>query len=101
NQALFPADIRSDQLGGVRVQVAEPPGGAPAAASVLINLHGGAFVGGAEFCGLVEAAPLAYLGGFPIVCVDYRQGWEHRFPAASEDVEAVYRALLDRYAPER
>ena len=34
--------------------------------------------------------------GVEIVCVDYRQAYEHRFPAASEDVAAVYRTLLER-----
>ena len=34
-----------------------------------------------------------------VVSVDYRQGHEHTFPAASEDVAAVYQALLDRYPP--
>jgi epsilon-lactone hydrolase len=66
---------------------------------VLINLHGGAFVGGAEFCGLVESGPISALGAYRVVSVDYRQGWEHRFPAASEDVALVYRALLQDYAP--
>jgi acetyl esterase/lipase len=64
---------------------------------VLINLHGGAFLWGAHSGGLVEAIPLASLGRIKVVSVDYRQGPEHVFPAASEDVEAVYRALLRQY----
>jgi len=66
---------------------------------VLINLHGGAFCTGAIHLSRVESIPLAHLGGFRIVSPDYRQGYEHKFPAASEDVCAVYRALLEDYAP--
>jgi acetyl esterase/lipase len=47
----------------------------------------------------VESIPLAHLGRFRIVSPDYRQGYEHKFPAASEDVCAVYEALLEDYAP--
>jgi acetyl esterase/lipase len=67
---------------------------------VLVNLHGGAFLGGAEHCGLVESLPIASIGGYRVCVVDYRQGWEHRFPAASDDVVAVHRWLLDTYRPD-
>src|SRR5581483_976376 len=39
----------------------------------------------------------AGLGGFKVITVDYRMFPEHKFPAASEDVAAVYRALLQHY----
>src|SRR5690606_25813881 len=52
-------------------------------------------VGGAEHCGLVESLPVATTGGYRVCVVDYRQGWEHRFPAASEDAAAVHAALLE------
>ena len=66
---------------------------------MLVNLHGGAFVGGAEYCGLVESFPVANVGGYRVCVVDYRQGWEHRFPAASEDVAAVMHALQADHHP--
>ena len=97
----YPVDVEETELGGVRVEVVTPAGGVPSVdqGRVLINLHGGAFVGGAEACGLVESIPLSVVMGVEIVCVDYRQAYEHRFPAASEDVAAVYRTLLERHDP--
>lgn len=97
----YPVDVEETEVGGVRVEIVTPSGGVHDAAQsrVLINLHGGAFVGGAEACGLVESIPLSVVMGVEIVCVDYRQAYECRFPAASEDVAAVYRTLLERHVP--
>ena len=97
----YDADVVESEVAGVRVQIVTPQGGVhpDRRDHVLINLHGGAFVGGAEYCGLVESIPIASIGGYRVVVVDYRQGWEHTFPAASEDVAAVYRALLGTHDP--
>ncbi|GAB3026049.1 alpha/beta hydrolase [Oleiagrimonas citrea] len=91
--------IERTTLGGVPVQIVTPAAGIARAQRdrVLVNLHGGAFLWGARYGGLVESIPLAGLGGYKVISVDYRQGPEHVFPAASEDVEAVYRVLLKRY----
>ena len=78
-----------------------PRGRAPDPERVLINLHGGAFCMCADACGLLELLPLAALGGWRVVAVDYRMAPEHAHPAALEDVEAVYRTLLESYAPGR
>jgi acetyl esterase/lipase len=94
-------DMEDAELGDVPVRWVTPRNGVPAHHEhrVLVNLHGGAFVGGAEWCGLVESVPIADVGGYRICVVDYRQGWEHRFPAASEDVASVVTALQDQYDP--
>jgi acetyl esterase/lipase len=65
---------------------------------VLINLHGGGFETGARSVGRVESIPIAGLGRIKVISVDYRLGPENSFPAATEDVAAVYRALLKDYA---
>ncbi|HEY8328742.1 MAG TPA: alpha/beta hydrolase [Rhodanobacter sp.] len=98
-QKLYPVKIHAETVGGVPTDVVLPAQGIAARQRhrVLINLHGGAFLWGAHSGGLVEAIPLANLGRIKVVSVDYRQGPEHVFPAASEDVEAVYRALLKQY----
>ncbi len=96
---LYPVKIENRRIGGISTQVITPARGIAARQRkrVLINLHGGAFLWGAGSGGLVESIPIASLGGIEVVSVDYRQGPEHVFPAASEDVAAVYRALLKRY----
>jgi acetyl esterase/lipase len=67
---------------------------------VLINLHGGAMLWGAGSGGLVEAIPVASVSKVKVVTVDYREGPENQFPAAQEDVEKVYKALLRDRKPE-
>jgi acetyl esterase/lipase len=64
---------------------------------VLTNLHGGGFSGCFPACAELESIPIASLGRIRVVSVDYRQGPTHKFPAASEDVAAVYRELLKTY----
>jgi len=66
---------------------------------VLINMHGGGFIGKCPD-GLVEAMPIAGTGRIKVITVDYREAPTAKFPAASEDVTAVYRELLKSYAPE-
>ncbi len=96
----FPVQMEGRVLNGVNVEEFTPLTGVDGA-RVLINLHGGGFFSGAVLGGRVESIPLAHLGKFRIISVDYRQAYEHRYPAASEDVEAVYRALLSHYPAER
>lgn len=95
-QRRYPATVQATTLGGVPVHIVEPQGGvAPAQRGrVLINLHGGAFMWGAGSGALVEAIPIAAVSGMRVVTVDYRLAPEHPYPAAVDDVEAVYRALL-------
>lgn len=101
--ALRPATVTPETIGGVSAHVITPAGGiAPAMEGrVLINLHGGGFFAGARHGGPLESVPLAVRAGVKVVAVDYRLAPEHSFPAASEDVEAVYTALLADHAPSR
>ncbi|WP_232833984.1 MULTISPECIES: alpha/beta hydrolase [unclassified Sphingomonas] len=98
----FRTEARHDTIGGVGVDDVTPQAGiAPGnVARLLINVHGGAFMWGAGSGALVEAIPVAATMRIRVVTVDYRLAPEHRYPAASEDVTAVYRALLKRYRPE-
>ncbi len=97
----YDVTITNEELGGVGVQIFVPKSGITAKNKqrVLINLHGGGFSSGWPFGAQLESIPFAAVGGIRVVSVDYRMLPEHHFPAASEDVEKVYRALLKTYKP--
>ncbi len=98
---VYKVNLTAEKIGGVYSEIFTPAAGiAPANDKrVLINLHGGGFGGGARTISHLESAPIAALGRIKVVSVDYRQGPEYTFPAASEDAAAVYRELLKTYPP--
>jgi epsilon-lactone hydrolase len=93
---LFAFEKRDEKIGGVHAYVYTPKAGVSAQNKnrVLINLHGGGFSGCWPGCAELESIPVSVLGQIEVVSVDYREGPENKFPAASEDVATVYRELL-------
>lgn len=101
-RARYPADIVDMKIAGVRVGVVTPKSGIAARNEhrVLINLRGGGFIFNQGLSwGLLESMPVASLGRIKVITIDYRQSPHHQYPAATEDVEKVYRELLKQYAP--
>lgn len=98
-KVLFPVEKQDTTVAGVHAYVFTPQAGvAPSNKKrVLIDLHGGGFSGCFPACAELESLPLAALGRVKVISLDYREGPKYRFPAASEDVAAVYRELLKRY----
>jgi acetyl esterase/lipase len=96
--ALWPCDVEETSIAGVRThRVRKKDAPADLAHKVMINLHGGGFVLGSGALG--EAIPIAGETGIEVIAVDYRLAPEHPFPAAVDDVIAVYRELLKDHAP--
>ncbi len=100
--AQFNVAVTTRPIGGVLTEVFTPKGGiAPKNKDrVLINVHGGHFKGGSRTISHLESIPIADVGKIQVISVDYRMAPEYAFPAASEDVEAVYRELLKTYKPQ-
>jgi epsilon-lactone hydrolase len=98
----YPASVEHRTIAGVYTDVVTPKGGvAPKNKNrVLLNMHGGGFVSGARTAALVESIPIAYVERIKVITIDYRMGPEYKFPAASEDVAAVYREILKEYQPQ-
>lgn len=102
-KADFGVVTEAGEIAGVPVMYAMPASGVPEGnkTKILIDLPGGGFVAGtADGSGMTESIPLAGMAKVKIVSISYRQYPEYRFPAASEDVEKVYRELLKTYKPE-
>jgi len=93
---LYPVKVEETSMGGVRTDVITPLS-ASMPNRVLINLHGGGF--NSDSGSLIEGIPIASLAKIKVVSVYYRLAPENPFPAAVEDVVAVYKELLKTYAP--
>jgi epsilon-lactone hydrolase len=100
-RAAFQVTMQQSTVGGVPVEIYTPKQGISQrnAHRVLINVHGGAFSLGAHTESALESIPLAGTARIKVISVDYRQGPEYHFPAASEDIAAVYRELIKTYKP--
>lgn len=98
---LFPVDVEETTIDGIPVAIVTPKGGVPARNQnrLMINAPGGGFRTGIRANGLLISIPVAAVGQFRVVSLLYRQGPEHKFPAATEDFTTVYKAMLKRYKP--
>jgi epsilon-lactone hydrolase len=96
---LYPVDVVEQTISGIPTRIVTPKGQPFDSKRVLINLHGGAFSLCAEACALLESVPVAALGGYKVVSVNYRMAPEAKHPAGVEDVATVYRELLKSYRP--
>ena len=95
---IFPVNIEPQTIAGVRTDVISPlitP--AENLKRVLINLHGGGF--NSDSGSLIEGIPICNLAKIKVVSVYYRLAPENPFPAAVDDVVAVYKELLKAYQP--
>jgi len=99
DNAAFAVDRKDEGIAGVHAYVYTPKAGVSPRNSkrVLINLHGGGFSGCWPGCAELESIPISALMQIKVITVDYREGPEYKFPAASEDVAKVYQELLKTY----
>jgi monoterpene epsilon-lactone hydrolase len=96
---LYPVNVEETSIAGVRTDVIWPLKTTESERErVLINLHGGGFV--SDSGSLIEGVPIANLARIKVVSVYYRLAPENPFPAAVDDVVAVYRELLKTYKPQ-
>ena len=96
---LYPVNVDETSTAGVRTDIITPLTMPEAnRGRVLISLHGGGFV--SDSGSLIEGVPMANLTKTKVVSVYYRLAPENLFPAAVDDVVAVYKELLKTYKPQ-
>jgi acetyl esterase/lipase len=83
-----------DEIAEVPVEWTAPVGGTADPGTVVIYLHGGGYSSGCAKWARRAAARLALGLGCRVVAPDYRLAPRFPFPAAHEDVLAVYRHLI-------
>jgi acetyl esterase/lipase len=95
---IYRVNVEEATIGGVRTDIITPLATPEANRNrVLINLHGGGF--NSDSGSLIEGVPIANLAKTKVVSVYYRLAPENPFPAAVDDVVAVYKELLKTYKP--
>ena len=88
--------VEESEIAGVPVYTMTPAAIDPANRDrLLVWLHGGAYVIGGGLGGAGEAVVIARYAGMKVISVEYRMPPSHPFPAAVDDVAAVWRALLE------
>jgi acetyl esterase/lipase len=93
------ADVEEIEIAGVPVFSITPHGTATDDRRIFVELHGGGMVmGGGPACRAMGLNAIARTG-VRTLAVDYRMPPDHPFPASLDDCVAVYRTLLDSYAP--
>jgi epsilon-lactone hydrolase len=97
------SSVESRSVGGVPVFIVTPDGVDESGDThpIYLDIHGGSLLmGGGKACE-VMARRMASQAHMQTWSVDYRMPPDHPYPAALDDVLAVYRGLLEVRAPEQ
>jgi epsilon-lactone hydrolase len=89
-------NLREDLVGGIPCVWVEDAG--TRSAGVVLYVHGGGLIAGSPRTHAEFAARLMRRLQRRVLLPDYRLAPEHPFPAALEDMQAVYGAVLERVA---
>lgn len=103
-RSRYKVAIQPQMMGGVATEIITPVEGISSEnrQRILVSLPGGGLVGSGRLGGELLSMPIAAVGKIKVVSVTYRYAPNSfpAFPAATEDVAAVYGELLKGYKPE-
>ncbi|WP_237479800.1 alpha/beta fold hydrolase [Lichenibacterium dinghuense] len=101
-RAALGVSIEPTTVGGVKAFVLTPREIPEAHKDQLIyNIHGGGYVYGPGESGTAEAMLMAAYGGYKVIAVDYRMPPDFPYPAAMDDADAAYRAIIATTDPKK
>jgi len=91
----LPVSVEADEIAGVQVfHVAPDTVDAAHEDHVFVHVHGGAYVLHGGLAATAEAIGVVLGTGIRAVSIDYRMPPRHPYPAAVDDVKAVYEHML-------
>jgi monoterpene epsilon-lactone hydrolase len=94
-QAFPDVDVAAGRIADVPVFTLTPRDMPPDnRGRLVLHLHGGAFVFGGGEAAIAEAVLMAHYTRMTVVSIDYRLAPAHPFPAALDDVVAVWRDVI-------
>jgi epsilon-lactone hydrolase len=94
---LYSVEVVDQTISGIPTRIVTPKDKPFDTKRVLMNLHGGGFTMCADACAMLESVPIASVGGYKVVTVNYRMAPEANHPAGVLDAATVYRELLKSY----
>lgn len=95
HKTAFEVKIESSEIAGVLVHTVQPGAIDPVfKGKVFVHIHGGGYFTGSGAQAALEASIIASTAGVKVLSVDYTLATEKPFPAALNDVVAVYSELL-------
>lgn len=99
---FFPAETKPQVIGGVNAYMIVPESLSNENKDLLlIGIHGGGYMLFGGEASLPECLAMAHYGKYKVVAIDYRMPPDHPFPAALDDVIAVYREIIKEYDPKK
>ena len=101
-RAALGVTIEPTTVGGVKAFILTPKD-IPEAhrGQVIYNIHGGGYVYGPGESGTAEAMLMAAYGGYRVIAIDYRMPPDAPYPAAIDDADAGYRAVIAGTDPKK
>ena len=101
HEQAFGVKIETAAIAGVKVHKVSPnQGSASMRGRVFMHIHGGAFFTGAGAHAALEGSAIAATSGIEVISVDYTLSTQSPFPAALNELVAVYRELLKAFPAE-
>ena len=91
--SALPEKITDDTIAGVPVVRITPPSSATDG-RVLIYIHGGGYTMGTAHSSLIDAAHVADVSHLTVISIDYQTAPRGNWKTATDQVLAVYKALL-------
>ncbi len=98
----YGVDVEEGTIAGVHVYTITPKQmSLDKQDKVIYFIHGGGYVLGPGISGINEGVSIAGIGGYKVVCVDYRMAPQHPYPAAIDDALSVYKELIKEHDPSK